>query len=180
MGKRGEGWFADATKSILARLGALPNSPTVEWQKNEAEKRVYPWEGDFDPTLANSKESGIGEPNPVGAFANGRSPYGCEEMAGNVWEWTRSHWGAYPYQLDGKRESLTAGNDVTRVIRGGSYYQKESQARCSVRYGASRTSTTGTSGFVFRSPCWFLSSGLCPLCPLFLWGGCGGVPHKNN
>ena len=54
-------------------------------------------------------------------------------MSGNVWEWTRSHWQPYPYQLDGKREDLQAGNDVRRALRGGAYYSEASSARCASR-----------------------------------------------
>jgi len=48
------------------------------------------------------------------------SPYGCEDLSGNVWEWTRSLWGKeYPYdpKKDG-RENTSAGKDVARVLRG--------------------------------------------------------------
>ncbi len=117
---------------ILEKLGDLPQQPDVgEWQENELEKRLYPWGNEFEPTRTNSKESGIGEPSPVGAFPGGSSPYECEEMMGNVWEWSRSHWGSYPYQLDGKREDLRAGNDVGRVLRGGACYSGRTDVRCS-------------------------------------------------
>jgi formylglycine-generating enzyme required for sulfatase activity len=43
-------------------------------------------------------------------------------MAGNVWEWTRSLYLDYPYDpADPKREDLMAGDDVSRVVRGGSW-----------------------------------------------------------
>jgi formylglycine-generating enzyme required for sulfatase activity len=46
-------------------------------------------------------------------------------MSGNVWEWTRSLWGDYPYPAVGDslkaRESLVAAQVDLRVRRGGSF-----------------------------------------------------------
>ena len=61
--------------------------------------------------------------------------------AGNVWEWTRSLWGkdwqkaefVYPYHpLDG-REDTDAGDDICRVLRGGSFCHSVRSVRCAYR-----------------------------------------------
>jgi formylglycine-generating enzyme required for sulfatase activity len=62
-----------------------------EWEKaaRGTDGRKYPW-GDQEPMpeLANFGEGGT---TLVGKYSpQGDSPYGCVDMAGNVWEWTAS------------------------------------------------------------------------------------------
>ena len=68
----------------------------------------------------------------MGAYPDGASPYGLLDMAGNVWEWTRSLWGrGYPYVPDDGREDLEAGG--ARVVRGGAFYAAAEAVRCASR-----------------------------------------------
>ncbi len=62
-------------------------------QSNHCPERAYPWEGPFDENQANTDEAAIGRASVVGCFRGGASPYGCEDLAGNVFEWPRSLWG---------------------------------------------------------------------------------------
>ncbi len=101
-------------------------------EKGQGE-RVYPWGDDFDPNQANTSETGIGVPSAVGCFPGGASPFGVQDMSGNVWEWTRSLWGKkYPYGPKDGREKLDA-RDVPRVLRGGSFFDDAGYARCACR-----------------------------------------------
>jgi formylglycine-generating enzyme required for sulfatase activity len=117
--------------------GQLPDGST-----NPNPDRVYPWGDEFDSQSANTVESGIGAFSAVGCFPNGASPYGVLDLSGNVWEWTRSLWGKdlqkpafkYPYDPnDTRREDLKAPRDVFRVLRGGSWDDGASFARCAYR-----------------------------------------------
>jgi formylglycine-generating enzyme required for sulfatase activity len=66
-----------------------------EWEKaaRGIDGRIYPWGDDPDDALCNTRESGIRTTTPVGRYSpDGDSPCGCADMAGNVWEWTRSEW----------------------------------------------------------------------------------------
>jgi len=101
----------------------------VEWGAG-GKKWIYPWGNEWDKTRCNTTESGTIDTTPVGKYSpQGDSPYGCVDMAGNVWEWTRSLWGEdysepefkYPYDPGDGRENLEASDDVDRVLCGGSW-----------------------------------------------------------
>ena len=83
------------------------------------DKRDWPWGNTFDVNKANIGESGIGGTSAVGCFPAGASPYGCLDMAGDVWEWTQSKSAKYPYKNDDGREELSG--DAARVVRGGAW-----------------------------------------------------------
>ena len=61
----------------------------AQWEKaaGGVEGRLYPW-GDAAPdaTRANFGRPRPRGPMPVGSFAAGVSPFGCHDMAGNVYE----------------------------------------------------------------------------------------------
>jgi formylglycine-generating enzyme required for sulfatase activity len=64
-------------------------------------------------------------------------------MSGNVWEWTRSLDGDYPYDSGDGREALGASG--SRVVRGGSFYDIERYIRCAYRFR--NNPDFGSSGF---------------------------------
>lgn len=62
-------------------------------------------------------------------FSSGRSPFGCYDMAGQVWEWCSTLWGEdmstpslqYAYQVEDGREDAGGHEAIRRVIRGGCF-----------------------------------------------------------
>ena len=104
--------------------------PLIE---NPLPKRTYPWGDDAPDDHANVGQIADSASTP-GCFQRGLSPYGCEDMAGNVWEWMRSKYQPYPYQTDDGREDET-GRD-SRVVRGGSWANSVGGARCAARNGS--------------------------------------------
>ena len=92
-----------------------------EWEKaaRGIDGRVYPWGNEFDKEKCNIDESGIDHTTPVKKYQEDRSPYGCLDMAGNVWEWTDS------WYDEGKEEF--------KVLRGGSWNPYRNFTRCASR-----------------------------------------------
>jgi iron(II)-dependent oxidoreductase len=112
------------------------------------------------------RKTGLGHNSPVGMFPSGNAFCEAADMAGNVWEWTRSLWGKdykldfpYPYRIDGKREDLDAARNVARVWRGGSWDDPAVDARCACRGGADPDDRLRDVGFrVVASPFFPLNS----------------------
>jgi formylglycine-generating enzyme required for sulfatase activity len=96
-----------------------------------------------DAQKANFDESRIGGTSAVGCFAP--NAFGCVDMIGNVWEWTRSKYAPYPYHSDDGRESLNG--DDQRVLRGGSWVDGHRDARVACRGRYSPVNRNSLSGF---------------------------------
>ena len=100
----------------------------AEWEKAASfspglnSRQAFPWgEDEVGAHRANMFENGLWRVAPTGAFPEGQSAYGCQQMIGDVWEWTTSDYTPYP----GFKSEFDEYNDKwfvgQKVLRGGSF-----------------------------------------------------------
>ena len=102
-------WYAQKTNKSWRLLSEF------EWEKSArgVDKRIYPWGNQTDNSYMSNRNASKGRPIPTSiySFPIDSSVYGVRGMAGNMRDWTRSHW--FP-------EWGAETNDFV-VIRGGSW-----------------------------------------------------------
>ena len=91
----------------------------VQWEKaaRGVDARRFPWGGNWDSNrcrCSRNNYADAGGTSPVGAYANGASPYGVMDMAGNVWEWCHE-------MIESGSLHGEPGSGPRRVLRGGSW-----------------------------------------------------------
>ena len=105
---------------------ASPNVP-IDLVDNPLPHRPYPWGKEVNSNLANVQQTGIETTSAVGCFSEGVSPYGIEDLAGNVWEWTRSQW---THLSDPVLQRNVPYSEGDRVLRGGAFHCESTHACC--------------------------------------------------
>jgi sulfatase modifying factor 1 len=117
----------------------------AEWEKaaRGEEGLLYPWGNEWDPAKANTKESGFRGTVAVGSFAEGVSPYGVFDMAGNVWEWMADWYQSYP---DSTYQSEYFGEKF-KVTRGGGWFQEANLVTTSNRSATDPSAANDDLGF---------------------------------
>jgi len=117
-------------KWLSEKMGHTFRLPkAIEWERAATgdSPKQYPWGDTFEPSRCNTVESNLGTTTPIGVYPDGASPFGVQDMIGNVEEWTIEKYQPANSNLHQRTlNALTSGEYY--VTKGGSYKTSASQA----------------------------------------------------
>jgi iron(II)-dependent oxidoreductase len=107
-------WVSLEDARVYARWAGKRLPHEWEWQyaAQGNDGRLYPWGEQWDAATVPVPERGrtLRGPDDVSAHPRGASPFGVEDLTGNVWQWT---------------DEFSDDHTRTAILRGGSYYRPQ-------------------------------------------------------
>ena len=128
--------FCQWASEVTGKQIALPSEAQWEKAARGADGRLYPWGNQAPDASYCNFGNHVKGTTPVGQYSpKGDSPYGCADMAGNVWEWCADWYGADYYASSPAQNPTGPANGSARVLRGGAFCDAPSYGRCCSRHG---------------------------------------------
>lgn len=124
----------------------------AEWEKaaRGTDERIFPW-GNDPPTPVHAiyglKEGGAETVSVVGSHPMGQSPYGVQDMAGNLYEWVMDWYADNFYTNSPAINPRGPSEGTAKVQRGGSYLNTPYRLRSSFRTKGDPTEQDPNVGF---------------------------------
>jgi formylglycine-generating enzyme required for sulfatase activity len=142
--------FCSWVSSIVRRSVLLPSEAQWEKAARGIDGRTYPWGREIPNTRRCNFDNQVSATTLVGAFSPyGDSPYGCADMAGNVWEWVVDWYDEKSYQRRPNPDYNPGGVPFgsMRVLRGGAWTSSQTTLRTTYRQAFSPEIKDGAIGF---------------------------------
>jgi toxoflavin biosynthesis protein ToxD len=138
--------YASWLSQRLGRRFRLLTETEWEYAACGGDDREYPWGNTFHPDAANTIEAGLLSTTPVGMYPAGRSPFGADDMAGNVEELVVGDPTSYPSAIR-TADDQTISPRTYRLTRGGSFTRFSDFAHCRPPHGARTHQQLNPVGF---------------------------------
>ncbi len=147
----------------------------LEWEKaaRGTDGRIFPWGNEWDSRRCRNVESLTGRsylnrpemeqaleqwlrlhdrnrdgPTAVGSYPAGASPYGCLDMAGNVWEWCGDWYDESVYQRYARGDLKPPATGTKRLLRGSCWgHGDPDRFRCAYRFNGLPLDCSDAFGF---------------------------------